>query len=81
MRLLWQEDLGEKPNRCDSRYWWKEQVLAIRGVLCVMVCFFLFLAIISVAGWTGWFIFHGNCMNIPVDFEVFQQTPNVCDSH
>ena len=41
---------------------------------CVLVCFFVFSYYSVIAGWTVGYIFT-EIVNIPVDFEVFQQTP------
>lgn len=46
----------------------------LAGVLCVMVCFFVFSYYSVIAGWTVGYIFT-EIINIPVDFAVFQQTP------
>ncbi|WP_144603840.1 sodium-dependent transporter [Algoriphagus algorifonticola] len=44
------------------------------GVLCVLVCFFVFSYYSVIAGWTVGYIFT-EIINLPVDFEVFVQTP------
>lgn len=44
------------------------------GVLCVLVCFFVFSYYSVIAGWTVGYIFT-EIINIPIDFEVFVQTP------
>ncbi|MBN7817859.1 sodium-dependent transporter [Algoriphagus pacificus] len=46
----------------------------IAGVLCVLVCFFVFSYYSVIAGWTVGYIFT-EIINIPVDFEVFVETP------
>jgi NSS family neurotransmitter:Na+ symporter len=46
----------------------------LAGVLCVLVCFFVFSYYSVIAGWTVGYIFT-EIINIPVDFEVFVQTP------
>ncbi|MFC3415713.1 sodium-dependent transporter [Algoriphagus hitonicola] len=46
----------------------------LTGVLCVMVCFFVFSYYSVIAGWTVGYIFT-EIINIPVDFEVFVETP------
>lgn len=46
----------------------------LAGVLCVMVCFFVFSYYSVIAGWTVGYIFT-EIINIPVDFEEFVQTP------
>lgn len=46
----------------------------IAGVLCVLVCFFVFSYYSVIAGWTVGYIFT-EIINIPVDFEEFVQTP------
>lgn len=46
----------------------------IAGVLCVLVCFFVFSYYSVIAGWTVGYIFT-EIINIPVDFEEFTQTP------
>lgn len=46
----------------------------LAGVLCVVVCFFVFSYYSVIAGWTVGYIFT-EIINIPVDFEVFVQTP------
>ncbi|EAZ80294.1 sodium-dependent transporter [Algoriphagus machipongonensis] len=44
------------------------------GVLCVLVCFFVFSYYSVIAGWTVGYIFT-EIINIPIDFEVFVETP------
>ncbi|MCE7057405.1 sodium-dependent transporter [Algoriphagus sp. AGSA1] len=44
------------------------------GVLCVLVCFFVFSYYSVIAGWTVGYIFT-EIINIPVDFAVFVETP------
>ncbi|WP_057939317.1 sodium-dependent transporter [Algoriphagus resistens] len=44
------------------------------GVLCVMVCFFVFSYYSVIAGWTVGYIFT-EIINIPIDFAVFVKTP------
>ncbi|GAB3235800.1 sodium-dependent transporter [Algoriphagus aestuariicola] len=44
------------------------------GVLCVLMCFFVFSYYSVIAGWTVGYIFT-EIVNIPVDFAVFVQTP------
>ena len=46
----------------------------LAGVLCVLVCFFVFSYYSVIAGWTVGYIFT-EIINIPVDFEEFVQTP------
>ena len=46
----------------------------LAGVLCVMVCFFVFSYYSVIAGWTVGYIVT-EIINIPVDFEEFVQTP------
>lgn len=46
----------------------------IAGVLCVMVCFFVFSYYSVIAGWTVGYIFT-EIINIPVDFAEFVETP------
>jgi len=46
----------------------------IAGVLCVLVCFFVFSYYSVIAGWTVGYIFT-EIINIPIDFEVFVETP------
>ncbi|HAS58809.1 MAG TPA: sodium-dependent transporter [Algoriphagus sp.] len=46
----------------------------LAGVLCVLVCFFVFSYYSVIAGWTVGYIFT-EIINLPVDFEVFVQTP------
>jgi NSS family neurotransmitter:Na+ symporter len=46
----------------------------LAGVLCVMVCFFVFSYYSVIAGWTVGYIFT-EIIDIPVDFAVFVQTP------
>ena len=46
----------------------------LAGVLCVLVCFFVFSYYSVIAGWTVGYIFT-EIINIPVDFEVFVETP------
>ena len=46
----------------------------LAGVLCVLVCFFVFSYYSVIAGWTVGYIFT-EIIDIPVDFEVFVQTP------
>ncbi|WP_297335919.1 sodium-dependent transporter [Algoriphagus sp.] len=46
----------------------------LTGVLCVMVCFFVFSYYSVIAGWTLGYIFT-EIINIPIDFEVFVETP------
>lgn len=46
----------------------------LTGVLCVMVCFFVFSYYSVIAGWTVGYIFT-EIINIPIDFEVFVETP------
>ncbi|WP_026956577.1 sodium-dependent transporter [Algoriphagus vanfongensis] len=46
----------------------------LAGVLCVVVCFFVFSYYSVIAGWTVGYIFT-EIINLPVDFEVFVQTP------
>lgn len=46
----------------------------LSGVLCVLVCFFVFSYYSVIAGWTVGYIFT-EIINIPIDFEVFVQTP------
>lgn len=46
----------------------------LAGVLCVMVCFFVFSYYSVIAGWTVGYIVT-EIVNIPVDFEEFVQTP------
>ncbi|HAH35292.1 MAG TPA: sodium-dependent transporter [Algoriphagus sp.] len=51
-----------------SKFW------QLAGVLCVLVCFFVFSYYSVIAGWTVGYIFT-EIINLPVDFEVFVQTP------
>ncbi|WP_439489250.1 sodium-dependent transporter [Algoriphagus sp.] len=51
-----------------SRFWQSA------GVLCVLVCFFVFSYYSVIAGWTVGYIFT-EMINIPVDFAVFVETP------
>ena len=44
------------------------------GVLCVLVCFFVFSYYSVIAGWTVGYIIT-EIINVPVDFEVFIETP------
>ncbi|WP_192346488.1 sodium-dependent transporter [Algoriphagus sp. Y33] len=44
------------------------------GVLCVLVCFFVFSYYSVIAGWTVGYIFT-EIINIPIDFAVFVKTP------
>lgn len=44
------------------------------GVLCVLVCFFVFSYYSVIAGWTVGYIFT-EIINIPIDFAVFVETP------
>ncbi|OYX18645.1 MAG: sodium-dependent transporter, partial [Algoriphagus sp. 32-45-6] len=46
----------------------------LAGVLCVMVCFFVFSYYSVIAGWTVGYIFT-EIINIPIDFEEFVETP------
>ncbi|MBS4070700.1 MAG: sodium-dependent transporter [Algoriphagus sp.] len=46
----------------------------LAGVLCVLVCFFVFSYYSVIAGWTVGYIVT-EIINIPVDFEEFVQTP------
>lgn len=46
----------------------------LAGVLCVLVCFFVFSYYSVIAGWTVGYIFT-EIINIPVDFNEFVQTP------
>lgn len=46
----------------------------LAGVLCVLVCFFVFSYYSVIAGWTVGYIVT-EIINIPVDFEVFVETP------
>lgn len=46
----------------------------LTGVLCVLVCFFVFSYYSVIAGWTVGYIIT-EIINVPVDFEVFIQTP------
>ncbi len=46
----------------------------LAGILCVLVCFFVFSYYSVIAGWTVGYIFT-EVLNIPIDFEVFVQTP------
>lgn len=44
------------------------------GVLCVLICFFVFSYYSVIAGWTVGYIFT-EIINIPIDFVVFVETP------
>ncbi|MDN3203088.1 sodium-dependent transporter [Algoriphagus sediminis] len=46
----------------------------LAGVLCVLVCFFVFSYYSVIAGWTVGYIFT-EIVNLPVDFNEFTQTP------
>jgi NSS family neurotransmitter:Na+ symporter len=46
----------------------------VAGVLCVLVCFFVFSYYSVIAGWTVGYIIT-EIINVPVDFEVFIETP------
>ncbi len=46
----------------------------LAGVLCVLVCFFVFSYYSVIAGWTVGYIFT-EIINIPINFEDFVQTP------
>jgi len=46
----------------------------LTGVLCVLVCFFVFSYYSVIAGWTVGYIIT-EIINVPVDFEVFIETP------
>ncbi len=46
----------------------------LAGILCVLVCFFVFSYYSVIAGWTVGYIFT-EIINIPIDFEVFVETP------
>lgn len=46
----------------------------LAGILCVLVCFFVLSYYSVIAGWTLGYIFT-EVIDIPVDFEEFQQTP------
>ncbi|MDF2157577.1 sodium-dependent transporter [Algoriphagus sp. CAU 1675] len=46
----------------------------LAGVLCVLVCFFVFSYYSVIAGWTVGYIFT-EIINIPIDFNEFVQTP------
>ncbi len=46
----------------------------LTGVLCVLVCFFVFSYYSVIAGWTVGYIIT-EIINVPVDFEVFVETP------
>lgn len=46
----------------------------IAGILCVLVCFFVFSYYSVIAGWTVAYIFT-ELVNIPIDFEEFIRTP------
>ena len=46
----------------------------LAGVICVLVCFFVLSYYSVIAGWTIGYIFT-ELLNIPISFEVFQQTP------
>lgn len=50
------------------------KIWQIAGVLCVMVCFFVFSYYSVIAGWTVGYIFT-EIINIPIDFEEFVETP------
>jgi NSS family neurotransmitter:Na+ symporter len=50
------------------------KIWQIAGVLCVLVCFFVFSYYSVIAGWTVGYIFT-EIINIPIDFEVFVETP------
>ncbi len=46
----------------------------LAGVICVLVCFFVLSYYSVIAGWTIGYIFT-ELLNVPISFEVFQQTP------
>lgn len=50
------------------------KIWQLAGVLCVLVCFFVFSYYSVIAGWTVGYIFT-EIINIPIDFEVFVETP------
>ncbi len=46
----------------------------LAGVICVLVCFFVLSYYSVIAGWTIGYIFT-ELLNVPISFEVFQETP------
>jgi NSS family neurotransmitter:Na+ symporter len=67
-RLSGKNPIGAIRGTGGNKFW------QLAGILCVLVCFFVLSYYSVIAGWTLGYIFT-EVINIPVDFEEFQQTP------
>ncbi|RPA67264.1 sodium-dependent transporter [Cyclobacteriaceae bacterium YHN15] len=67
-RLSGKNPIGAIRGTGGNKFW------QLAGILCVLVCFFVLSYYSVIAGWTLGYIFT-EVVNIPVDFEEFQQTP------
>jgi NSS family neurotransmitter:Na+ symporter len=67
-RISGKNPIGAIRGTGGNKFW------QLAGILCVLVCFFVLSYYSVIAGWTLGYIFT-EVINIPVDFEEFQQTP------
>ncbi|MFD2200340.1 sodium-dependent transporter [Shivajiella indica] len=68
-RLSGKNPIGAIRGTGGNKFW------QLAGILCILVCFFVLSYYSVIAGWTLGYIFT-EVINIPVDFEEFQQTPS-----
>jgi neurotransmitter:Na+ symporter, NSS family len=67
-RISGKNPIGAIKSTGGNRFW------QVAGILCILVCFCVLSYYSVIAGWTIGYIFT-ELINIPVDFEEFQQTP------